>query len=347
MRIAMLTGGGDCPGLNAVIRAVTRRAIASYGWEVFGVRNGWLGLVEGDVRPLPLESISGILHEGGTILGTSRTNPFNRDGAVEAVLETVRANALDAIVVIGGEDTLGVAARLHEEHGINVVGVPKTIDNDLSGTDYTFGFDTAVHVATEAVDRLHSTAESHNRVMVVEVMGRHTGWIAVMAGIAGGADAILIPEFPMTVDEVCSLVQQRADRGKRFSIVVVSEGTPLMSGGGVEQTVVSSDEVDAFGHVRLGGVGTVLAREIERVTGIEARVTILGYVQRGGTPTARDRVLATRYGVHAAEMVKSGEWGMMAALRGDSVVSVPLGEALAQLKTVPRELYEIAETFFG
>jgi len=347
MRIAMLTGGGDCPGLNAVIRAATRRAIASYGWEVFGIRNGWLGLVDGDVQRLELGSISGILHEGGTILGTSRTNPFKREGRVEAVLETVRAHAIEAVVVIGGEDTLGVALRLHDEYGLKVVGVPKTIDNDLSGTDYTFGFDTAVHVATEAVDRLHSTAESHNRVMVVEVMGRQTGWIAVMAGIAGGADAILIPEFPMTVEEVCGLVQQRADRGKRFSIVVVSEGISLLSGSGTAQTVVSSDEVDAFGHVRLGGVGTVLAREIERITGIEARVTILGYIQRGGTPTARDRVLATRYGVKAAEMVKAGEWGMMAALRGDAVISVPLSEALADLKRVPRELYDIARTFFG
>jgi phosphofructokinase-like protein len=348
MRVAMLTGGGDCPGLNAVIRAVTRRGVTSYGWEVHGIRNGWAGLVDGDIEPLGLNSVSGILHEGGTILGTTRTNPFKSEDGVEAVLRTVRDHALDAVVAIGGEDTLGVASRLHTEHGLNVVGVPKTIDNDLAGTDYTFGFDTAVHVATEAVDRLHSTAESHNRVMVVEVMGRHTGWIAVMAGIAGGADAIVIPEFPLTVEEVCDLIRRRSERGKPYSIVVVSEGAPLLVGDDAAgRTIVSSDEVDAFGHVRLGGVGTELAKEIERITGIEARVTILGYIQRGGTPTARDRMLATAYGVKAAEMVRDGEWGMMAALRGTKVVAVPLDEALASLKMVPRDLYEIAQTFFG
>jgi phosphofructokinase-like protein len=347
MRIAMLTGGGDCPGLNAVIRAVTRRAVTSYGWEVLGIRNGWAGLVNGEVEPLGLSSVSGILHEGGTILGTTRTNPFKSDEGVESVLRNVRRHSIDAVVAIGGEDTLGVASRLHSDHGLHVVGVPKTIDNDLSGTDYTFGFDTAVHVATQAVDRLHSTAESHNRVMVVEVMGRHTGWIAVMAGIAGGADAIVIPEFPLTVEEVCALIRRRSERGKRYSIVVVSEGAPLLVGDGAGQTIVSSDEVDAFGHVRLGGVGTELAKEIERITGIEARVTILGYVQRGGSPTARDRMLATAYGVKAAEMAQAGEWGMMAALRGTKVIAVPLSEALASLKCVPRDLYEIAQTFFG
>jgi phosphofructokinase-like protein len=347
MRIAMLTGGGDCPGLNAVIIAVTRRAVTSYGWEVLGIRNGWAGLVNGEVEPLGLSSVSGILHEGGTILGTTRTNPFKSDEGVESVLRNVRRHSIDAVVAIGGEDTLGVASRLHSDHGLHVVGVPKTIDNDLSGTDYTFGFDTAVHVATQAVDRLHSTAESHNRVMVVEVMGRHTGWIAVMAGIAGGADAIVIPEFPLTVEEVCALIRRRSERGKRYSIVVVSEGAPLLVGDSAGQTIVSSDEVDAFGHVRLGGVGTELAKEIERITGIEARVTILGYVQRGGSPTARDRMLATAYGVKAAEMAQAGEWGMMAALRGTKVIAVPLSEALASLKCVPRDLYEIAQTFFG
>ncbi|MHB0979450.1 MAG: 6-phosphofructokinase [Thermoleophilia bacterium] len=347
MRIAMLTGGGDCPGLNAVIRAVTRRAGAEYGWEVYGVRNGWLGLVEDDLKALGPSAVSGILNEGGTILGTSRTNPFKTEGGPEQVMATLRGRGIDAVLAIGGEDTLGVARRLHEEYGLHVVGVPKTIDNDLSGTDYTFGFDTAVHIATEAVDRLHTTAESHNRVMVVEVMGRHTGWIAVMAGIAGGADAILIPEFPLTVEDVCDLVQQRADRGKRFSIVVVSEGTTLTWRSGGERTILSSSDVDAFGHVRLGGVGSVLAKEIERISGFEARVTILGYIQRGGGPTAHDRVLATRYGVKAAEMVKGEEWGMMAALRGDSIIAVPFAEALNELKTVPRELYEIAQTFFG
>jgi 6-phosphofructokinase 1 len=343
----MLTGGGDCPGLNAVIRAVTRRGVTSYGWEVFGIRNGWAGLIQGDVESLGLSSVSGILHEGGTILGTTRTNPFKVQGGPEAVMDTMRTHHLDAVVAIGGEDTLGVASRLHSDHGLQVVGVPKTIDNDLAGTDYTFGFDTAMHVATEAVDRLHSTAESHNRVMVVEVMGRHTGWIAVMAGIAGGADAILIPEFPLSVEEVCELIRRRSERGKPYSIVVVSEGAPLLVGDSAGRTVVSSDEVDAFGHVRLGGVGTELAKEIERITGIEARVTILGYVQRGGSPTARDRMLATAYGVKAAEMVHDGEWGMMAALRGTKVISVPLTEALASLKSVPRDLYDIAQTFFG
>ncbi len=347
MRIAMLTGGGDCPGLNAVIRAVTRRGGAEYGWEVYGVRNGWLGLVEDDLKLLGPSAVSGILHQGGTILGTSRTNPFKNEGGAERVMATVQGRGIDAVVAIGGEDTLGVANRLHAEFGLQVVGVPKTIDNDIGGTDYTFGFDTAVSVATEAVDRLHSTAESHNRVMVIEVMGRHTGWIAVMSGMAGGADAILIPEFPLTVEDVCDLVQQRATRGKHFSIVVVSEGTALTWRSGQGQTILSSDQLDAFGHVRLGGVGAALAKEIERITGFDARVTILGYTQRGGTPTARDRVLATRYGVKAAEMVKEGQWGMMAALRGDAIVAVPLAEALAELKTVPRELYEIAQTFFG
>lgn len=347
MRIAMLTGGGDCPGLNAVIRAVTRRGGAKYGWEVYGIRNGWRGLLEDDLKLLGPSGVSGILHQGGTIIGTSRTNPFKNEGDAERVMATVRGRGIDAVVAIGGEDTLGVANRMHAEFGLQVVGVPKTIDNDIGGTDYTFGFDTAVSVATEAVDRLHSTAESHNRVMVVEVMGRHTGWIAVMAGIAGGADAILIPEFPLTVEDVCELVEQRAARGKHFSIVVVSEGTALTWRSGVGQTILSSDQLDAFGHVRLGGVGAVLAKEIERITGFDARVTILGYTQRGGTPTARDRVLATRYGVKAAEMVKEGQWGMMAALHGDAIVAVPLADALAELKTVPLELYEIAQTFFG
>ncbi|MBU2602825.1 MAG: 6-phosphofructokinase [Actinobacteria bacterium] len=347
MRIAMLTGGGDCPGLNAVIRAVTRRGGAEYGWEVYGIRNGWRGLVEDDLKLLGPSAVSGILHQGGTIIGTSRTNPFKIEGDADRVMATVRGRGIDAVVAIGGEDTLGVANRLHAEFGLQVVGVPKTIDNDIGGTDYTFGFDTAVSVATEAVDRLHSTAESHNRVMVVEVMGRHTGWIAVMSGIAGGADAILIPEFPLTVEDVCDLVEQRAARGKHFSIVVVSEGTALTWRSGEGQTILSSDQLDAFGHVRLGGVGAVLAKEIERMTGFDARVTILGYTQRGGTPTAHDRVLATRYGVKAAEMVKEGRWGMMAALRGDAIVEVPLAEALVELKTVPLELYEIAQTFFG
>lgn len=347
MHVAILTGGGDCPGLNAVIRAVTRRSISGHESLVSGVRDGWRGLVQDDLAPLSLARVRGILPLGGTILGTTRTNPFNVPDGAGRIMETVRTHGIDAVVAIGGEDTLGVALRLYQELGLNVVGVPKTIDNDLSGTDYTFGFDTAVQIATEAVDRLHTTAEAHNRVMVVEVMGRHTGWIAVMAGIAGGADIVLIPEFPMPMEEVCELLQQRAARGKRFSIVVVSEGVTLSWRAGREETVLLSDDVDAFGHVRLGGVGSVLAKEIERLAGIEARVTILGYVQRGGTPTSRDRVLATRYGVKAAEMVQAGEWGRMAALRGDAIESCPLAEALATVKKVPPSLYEVAQTFFG
>jgi len=347
MHVAILTGGGDCPGLNAVIRAVTRRSISAHECLVSGVRDGWRGLVEDDLAPLSLARVRGILPLGGTILGTTRTNPFHEPDGAGRIMETVRTHGIDAVVAIGGEDTLGVGLRMYQEFGLNVVGVPKTIDNDISCTDYTFGFDTAVQIATEAIDRLHTTAEAHNRVMVVEVMGRHTGWIAVMSGIAGGADIVLIPEFPMPMEEVCELLQQRAARGKRFSIVVVSEGATLSWRAGREETVLLSDDVDPFGHVRLGGVGSVLAKEIERLAGIEARVTILGYVQRGGTPTSRDRVLATRYGVKAAEMVQAGEWGRMAALRGDSIESCPLAEALAAVKTVPPSLYEVAQTFFG
>ncbi|HEU4448935.1 MAG TPA: ATP-dependent 6-phosphofructokinase [Gaiellaceae bacterium] len=346
-RVGLLTGGGDCPGLNAVIRAVTRRSL-DRGCEVFGARAGWRGLVEGRFDELDYRTISGILPRGGTIVGTSRTNPYKIDGGVERVLENFAAQRLDALVAIGGEDTLGVAARLHEEHGFPVVGVPKTIDNDLSATDYTFGFDTAVFVATEAIDRLHTTAESHNRVMVVEVMGRHTGWIAVMSGIAGGADVILIPEHPITVEEACDEVRRRHERGKDFSIVVVSEGYELTYASGERQQVAQEAAgTDQFGHVRLGGVGDALAREIEERTGYETRVTVLGHVQRGGTPTPRDRVLATRYGLKAADLVHEERWGVMAALQGDAIVEVPLADAVAELKTVPPEWYEVAKAFFG
>jgi 6-phosphofructokinase 1 len=346
-RVGVLTGGGDCPGLNAVIRAVTRRSL-DRGYEVVGVRAGWRGLVEGRFEPLDYRAISGILPRGGTIIGTSRTNPFKLDDGVERVLSHFGDGGLDALVAIGGEDTLGVASRLHEEQGLRVVGVPKTIDNDLSATDYTFGFDTAVFIATEAIDRLHTTAESHNRVMVVEVMGRHTGWIAVMAGIAGGADVILIPEQPLTVEEACADLQRRHERGKDFSIVVVSEGYELTySSGETRQVAADAPASDQFGHVRLGGVGDVLAREIEDRTGYETRVTVLGHVQRGGSPTPRDRVLATRYGLKAADLVREEQWGVMAALQGDAIVSVPLREAVAELKTVPREFYETAKAFFG
>ena len=314
-RIGILTGGGDCPGLNAVIRAVTRRSL-DRGSEMIGVREGWRGMTDRLFQPLDYRAISGLLPRGGTILGTSRTNPFKSEGGVQKVLETLKAESFDALVAVGGEDTLGVAARLYAEHAFPVVGVPKTIDNDLSGTDYTFGFDTAVSIATEAIDRLHTTAESHNRVMVVEVMGRHTGWIAVMSGIAGGADAILIPERPITVEAACGELQRRHERGK-------------------------------FGHVRLGGVGEALARDIEERTGYETRVTVLGHVQRGGSPTPRDRVLATRFGLKAADLVEEGRFGRMAALHGDAIVDVALEEATRQLKTVPEEWFQTARAFFG
>jgi 6-phosphofructokinase 1 len=341
MRAGVLTGGGDCPGLNAVIRAATRRLLEA-GWEVVGIREGWKGLVDGLTEPLGPREISGILPRGGTIIGTSRTNPYKIEGGVEKVLATINSERLDAVVAIGGEDTLGVATRLNAEHDVHVVGVPKTIDNDLSGTDYTFGFDTAVFIATEAIDRLHTTAESHNRVMVVEVMGRHTGWIAVMSGIAGGADVILIPEQPMTVDECCTELRRRHEKGKDFSIVVVSEGYEL-------EGIGEAGDIDQFGHIRLSerGVGAELARQIEEQTGYETRVTVLGHVQRGGSPTPHDRVLATRYGLKAAELVLAERWGQMAALRGDSIVDVPLAEATAELKTVPPEWYDVAKAFFG
>ena len=340
MKVGVLTGGGDCPGLNAVIRAVARRSF-SRGSDVVGVREGWRGLVEGKFEPLGPREVSGLLPRGGTVLGTSRTNPYTVDG-VQAVLENFQRAGLEALVAIGGEDTLGVASRLHAEHDFPVVGVPKTIDNDLSATDYTFGFDTAVWICTEAIDRLHTTAESHNRVMVVEVMGRHTGWIAVMSGIAGGADVILIPEFPVSIDDACSEIRHRHDRGKDFSIVVVSEGYELEGLG-------DGGETDEFGHTRLSqrGVGDALAREIESRTGFETRVTVLGHVQRGGSPTPRDRVLATRYGLKAADLVHDGGFGRMAALQGDRIVDVSLQEATAELKTVPREWYDVARAFFG
>jgi len=346
MKVGVLTGGGDCPGLNAVIRAVARRSL-DRGYEVVGARAGWRGLVEGIFEPLGPREISGLLPRGGTILGTSRTNPFKVDEGVERVLSNFREAGLDALVAIGGEDTLGVAARLYEEHEFPVVGVPKTIDNDLNATDYTFGFDTAVSICTEAIDRLHTTAESHNRVMVVEVMGRHTGWIAVMSGIAGGADVILIPEQPITVEQACAEIRHRHERGKVFSIVVVSEGYELTYDSGSRRQVAQEAAADEFGHVRLGGVGDELAREIEERTGFETRVTVLGHVQRGGSPTPRDRVLATRYGLKAADLVHEGRFGLMASLQGDSIVEVSLAEATAQLKTVPEDWYAVAKAFFG
>jgi 6-phosphofructokinase 1 len=346
-QVGILTGGGDCPGLNAVIRAVVHR-ITDEGWEVTAVEEGWRGLVDGRFHALGLREVSGILPRGGTIIGTSRTNPYKVEGGVEKVLRHFGRQGLDALVAIGGEDTLGVAARLYREEEFPVVGVPKTIDNDLNATDYTFGFDTAVAIVTEAIDRLHTTAESHNRVMVVEVMGRHAGWIAVHGGIAGGADVILIPEQRLTVEEACRVIERRHRGGKDFSIVVVSEGWELAYESG-ESTLVAEGPAptDQFGHVKLGGVGDALAREIEERTGYETRVTVLGHVQRGGTPTARDRVLATRYGLKAAELVLAGEFGTMAALHGDSIEAVSLEEATSELKTVPPHWYDVARAFFG
>ena len=343
---AVLTGGGDCPGLNAAIRAVTRGLVADEH-DVVGVRNGWRGLAEGELLPLTPRAVSGILPRGGTILGTSGYDPF-REESVDEVLQRTRTLEIAGAIAIGGEGTMTIAHRLHDEHGYPVVGVPKTIDNDLNATDYTFGFDTAVWIATEAIDRLHTTAESHNRVMVVEVMGRHTGWIALHSGIAGGADVILIPEQPVTVEAACEDLRRRHERGKDFSIVVVSEGYELTyESGETRQVAQETPATDQFGHVRLGGVGEQLAREIEERTGFESRVTVLGHVQRGGSPTPRDRVLATRYGLKAADLVEEGTFGTMAALHGDDIVAVPLADAVAELKTVPPGWFEVAKAFFG
>ncbi|MDP8230142.1 MAG: ATP-dependent 6-phosphofructokinase [Candidatus Gorgyraea atricola] len=340
-RVGVLTGGGDCPGLNSVIRAVVRLALKE-GYEVIGIKNGWKGLVENNTEKLDLKSVSGILPKGGTILGTSRTNPYKKQGDVEKVKANFKKMGLEALIVIGGEDTLGVASKLHKE-GLSVVGAPKTIDNDLSGTDVTFGFDTAINIATEAIDRLHTTAESHNRIMVVEVMGRHAGWIAVESGLAGGADIILIPELPIDMDEVCALLKKRHARGKSFSIVVVAEGAKFKQGKLVKQ----EEKLDAFGHIRLGGIGHALGEAIEKNTGFETRVTVLGHLQRGGTPTAFDRVLGTRFGIKAMELVLKKDYGKMAALQGNQVKGVSLEAAVAKLKTVDMELYNIAKIFFG
>lgn len=340
-KIGVLTGGGDCPGLNSVIRAVVRYAIQK-GYRVIGIKNGWKGMIESNTAKLDLLSVSGILPKGGTMLGTSRTNPYKKEGDVEKVKKNFKNMGLEALIVIGGEDTLGVAAKLYKE-GLNVVGAPKTIDNDLSCTDVTFGFDTAINIATEAIDRLHTTAESHNRIMVVEVMGRHAGWIAIEAGMAGGADVILIPEVPIDINEVCVLLKKRHSRGKSFSIIVVAEGAKFKEGDLIKQ----EKKLDAFGHIRLGGIGHILAEEIEKRTGYETRVTVLGHIQRGGTPTAFDRVLGTRFGVKAMELVLKKDYGKMAALQGSKVVDVSLEAAVSKLKTVDMELYDIAKIFFG
>ena len=340
-RLGVLTGGGDCPGLNPVIRAVTRRAIQA-GIDVIGIRNGWKGLIQGDTVPLDLRSVSGILPKGGTILGTSRTNPYQRPDDLAKLRANLGRLGLDALIPIGGEDTLGVATKLSKE-GVNVVGVPKTIDNDLSATDYTFGFDTAVNIAMEAIDRLHTTAESHHRIMVAEVMGRHAGWIATYAGIAGGADVILIPEEPIDIDEVCGLIKQRHARGKDFSIVVVAEGAQFKK----DANVTRVEKLDEFGHVRLGGIGDLLGTMIEERTGFETRVTVLGHIQRGGSPTAFDRVLGTRFGIKAVELVLAGKFGQMVSLQGNKIVAVPIEQGTGVLKTIDKELYNVAKIFFG
>jgi 6-phosphofructokinase 1 len=343
MKVGMLTGGGDCPGLNAVLRAAVRKGQAHYGDDLVGFRDGWRGLIEGTSEPLTIERMRGSLPRGGTVLGSSRTNPYKVDGGVDAVKATLERTGVDALIAIGGEDTLGVASKLHSE-GIAVVGVPKTIDNDLSATDLTFGFDTAVQVCVDAIDRLHSTAESHDRVMVVEVMGRHAGHIALWAGIAGGAMMVLIPEAPFDIEEVCAAIRHRHEnKGRYASIVVVAEGA--VPAAGTFSTV--SGEVDAFGHARLGGVGDALAHEIEQRTGYESRAVVLGHVQRGGTPTAFDRVLSTRFGVAAIDAVHDGAFGQMVALRGNEVVRVPLNDATGELKLVDPALYEVAKLFFG
>ncbi|HVE76907.1 MAG TPA: 6-phosphofructokinase [Actinomycetota bacterium] len=341
MRIGVLTGGGDCPGLNAVIRAIVRKGIDHYGHAIVGFRDGWRGPLEGDAQELTIDNTRGILHRGGTILGTSRTNPFKIENGVERIKENLTSHRIDFLIPIGGEDTLGVASKLSAE-GIPVVGVPKTIDNDLSGTDFTFGFDTAVNVATEAIDRLHTTAESHHRIMVVEVMGRHAGWIALYSGIAGGADIVLIPERPFDLDQIVQHLKTRAARGRTFSIVVVAEGASPKG-----ELEVQSDETDAFGHPRLGGIGSALERELEKRTGYETRATILGHIQRGGTPTAFDRVLATRFGVAAIDAAHSGQSGKMVALKATDIVLIPIEEAVSKPKTVGDDLYAVAEVFFG
>ncbi|GHH94731.1 6-phosphofructokinase [Streptomyces capillispiralis] len=342
MRVGILTGGGDCPGLNAVIRAVVRKGVQEYGYDFTGFRDGWRGPLDGHTVPLGIPAVRGILPRGGTILGSSRTNPLNQENGIRRIKDNLTALGVDALVTIGGEDTLGVATRLTDEYGIPCVGVPKTIDNDLSATDYTFGFDTAVGIATEAIDRLHTTAESHMRVLVVEVMGRHAGWIALHSGLAGGANVILIPEQPFDVDRVCDWVTSRF-RASYAPIVVVAEGAVPRDG----DMVLKDASLDSFGHVRLSGVGEWLAKQIEKRTGKEARTTVLGHVQRGGTPSAFDRWLATRFGLHAIDCVRDGDFGTMVALSGTDIVRVPIADATARLKTVDPALYEEAGVFFG
>ncbi len=343
MRVGILTGGGDCPGLNAVIRAAVRKGTMVYNDNMIGFLEGWRGVLENNTQVLDLDAIAGIVHRGGTILRTSRTNVAKYPDGLDRVKATFKANNLDALIAIGGDDTLGVALKLHKA-GLKVVGVPKTIDNDLGGTDFCFGFDTAVNIATEAIDRLHTTAEAHNRVMVVEVMGRDAGWIATYSGIAGGADVILVPEYEIDLENVCDMLKRRAARGKFFSIVVVAEGAKMAA---QSDQVTTSAKVDEFGHVRLGGIGTRLSEEIEKRTGFETRAVILGHIQRGGSPTAFDRVLATRYGIQAIDMVHNGEFGQMASLQGQKLTAVPLEQALGKNRKVDPDLYKLSEVFSG
>jgi 6-phosphofructokinase 1 len=343
MKVGILTGGGDCPGLNAVIRAIVRKGSFHYEDEFVGFLEGWRGLLEDKSMPLDLSSVGGILPRGGTILRTSRTNPAKKPDGLDKCIATLKKHKIDALVAIGGDDTLSVAQKLHEK-GVKVVGVPKTIDNDLAGTDYTFGFDTAVNVVTEAIDRVHTTAEAHNRVMVVEVMGRNAGWIAIYSGVAGGADVILIPERPFDIDEVAETIRLRHARGRYFSIVVVAEGAKFSTDMDPKHgaPILQDSEKDEFGHARLGGIANILAQEIERRTGFETRTVVLGHIQRGGSPSAFDRMLATRYGLGAIDMVHRGEFGRMAALRGNKIVSVPLADAIAKNRTVDQEMIDVA-----
>jgi 6-phosphofructokinase 1 len=342
MKVGILSGGGDAPGINAVIRAVVRKGIQHYGYEIVGIKDGWHGLLESEFSPLDVKSASGILPRGGSILGTSRTNPFKQEKGPETILNNAKKIAMKAVVVIGGDDTLSVAHKM-SDLGLKCVGVPKTIDNDLAGTDYTFGFNTAVTIATEALDRLHTTAETHHRVMILEVMGRYTGWIALEAGLAGGADIILIPEKPFDIDEICEYIKLRQERGRNFSIIVVAEGAKPKGG----KEIVYSESIDEFGHIRLGGIGYYLGKEIEKCLRIETRVVVLGHLQRGGSPTAFDRILATRFGIAAIDLVHEGKFGYMVAIKGNKIVSVPLKDVIGKRKTVDLELYDIASVFFG
>jgi 6-phosphofructokinase 1 len=342
MKVGILSGGGDAPGINAVIRAVVRKGIQNYGYEIVGIKDGWHGLLESEFLPLDLKSASGILPRGGSILGTSRTNPFKHENGPEKIMNNAKKAGIEAVVVIGGDDTLSIAYKMGEVE-LKCVATPKTIDNDLAGTDYTFGFNTAVAIATEALDRLHTTAETHHRVMILEVMGRYTGWIALEAGLAGGADIILIPEKPFDMDEICEFIRRRQDRGRNFSIIVVAEGAKQKGG----KEIVYSESIDEFGHIRLGGVGYFLGKEIEKCLGIETRVVVLGHLQRGGSPTAFDRVLATRFGIAAIDLVHEGKFGYMVAIKGNKIVSVPLKDVVGKRKTVDLELYDIASVFFG